>query len=198
MATKTHSQGKPKQSYGEQVISGLRLAGWVCLAILTFCLVVGGAAIAFSVVPGSKFYGWGALAIGGAIVVYTTEAWARNFSGVLMLGAGMAILSFSTGALVSDPSIHIPRWTALAAALAYVLDAILFVQFKKRRLTAVDRVALPLFMALLTWSMLTSAFLEPLSMSVGVLAIAWAVDRMDRHHTARHRSADRFPEPHLK
>lgn len=171
------SGGGSERPYRDQVVSGLRLAGWVCLGILTCGLLVGGAGIAFSEIPGSKVSGYVYLSVGAAILFSTMQAWARRFSGVLLLGAFAALLQVLTGKELNNSSIHVSRWISLLGAALMLSSSALFLEFKKRRLSLVDRVALILWVALVIWGVYSTAFQIPLTLSVVVLVLAHLTHR---------------------
>lgn len=171
------SRGRSERPYRDQVLSGLRLAGWVCLGILTCGLLVGGAGIAFSEIPGSKAIGYACLAAGAAILVSTMQLWARRFSGFLLMGALAALIQLLTGKQLNNSSIQVPRWISLLGAALMLSSSALFLELKKRRLSLVDRVALILWAALVIWGVYSTAFLIPLTLSVVVLVLAHLTHR---------------------
>ena len=173
------SRGRSERPYRDQVLSGLRLAGWVCLGILTCGLLVGGAGIAFSEIPGSKAIGYACLAAGAAILISTMRLWARSggFSGFFLMGALAALVQFLTGKQFGNLSIQVPRWISILLVVLMLFTRALFVEFKKRRLSLVDRVALTLWAGLWIWSVYSKAALILLTISVVVLVLAHLTHR---------------------
>lgn len=180
------SRGGSKRPYRDQVVSGLRLAGWVCLGLLTCGLLAKGAGIAFSEIPGSKATGYAYLAAGAAILISTMRLWARSggFSGFFLMGAFAGLVQFLTGKQFGNSSIQVPRWISLLLVMLMLITRALFVEFKKRRLSLVDRVALTLWAALWISSIYSKAPLILLTMGVVVLALARLT-----HHAKRRRRA---------
>ena len=169
-----------KRSLREQVISGLRLAGWTVLGIITCILLVGGAAAAFSVMPNHRVLGGAALTVAASVLVYTVQRWAKLLPGLLLLATFNALVMAKTGTLITNHSVHIPRQVALGSALLLATSCVLSLQFYGRRLGLVDRIALLSYVACTVWGMLSKFLLAPLILGVLILILAWANDRIRR------------------
>ncbi|SRR5581483_3700910 len=76
-----------KPSVGDQVVSGLRLAGLVVLACVTGTLFVWGALVVSHEVAGSVVMGWAALAVALVILLLNLNGWARMLPAFLALAA---------------------------------------------------------------------------------------------------------------
>lgn len=158
--------------------NALRIVGGVLLSVLTFGLLIGGAGILSSVIPGSKVVGAACLGIATVVLVFTVERWAKMLPGLLFLATINALLMAASGHLLNNPSVPVAPQKALTAAALTALSCVLSLHFHDMRLGTMHRAALLFFVACLVWGMLSSFHILPLVLGTAGLGSAWAYDRV--------------------
>jgi hypothetical protein len=134
-------------SIPSQVKNGFRLAGWVLLGIAWLGLVFAGLGIAFTPGPRSPLLGWGILAISGLVLIFTMDKWVRLLPGLLAYGACSGIFILADGHALNHPEVPVPRFEAVILILFFVTAAAVSFSFSKHKLSAIDRIALFIFVA---------------------------------------------------
>ena len=108
--------------------------------------------------------------------------WAKHFAGWVGYSLLNGLLMVSTGHLVNNPSILVPRWWSISATALMFTSALVSVRFVKNYiLNAVDKAALMIWLLAFTFAVdveSTHAFYhEPLglgAMFIGTLALVAA------------------------
>ena len=170
-----------KRPWRKQVVSGLRLVALAIAGFLVFGLLLWGAGVAYSKLPGPKGPAWVALVVAGGIVVQTAQRWAKVLPGLLILAAFNALISAGTGHLINNTKVPFPREVALAATLLFATSSVLSAQFYDRRLSLVDRTVLVAYVAFVVWGWLTNRFLTSLTLGVVAFSVAWLNHRYRQH-----------------
>ncbi len=191
--------GKPTSHGGKQrkqhVVHGFQLGGGIVLGIILMGSLVECSQVAFGIVEPGRLSRTAALFIGIAsllLIFSMIRHWAKHFAGwvgySVLNGLGMA----STGHLLSNPSILVPRWWSISATALMFTSALVSVRFVKNyTLNTVDKTALITWLLAFTFAVdvgSTHAFYrEPLglgAMFVGTLALVAA---LLYHHATHHR-----------
>jgi len=197
--------GKPTSHEGKQrkqhVIHGFELGGGIVLGIILMASMVGCSQIAFGVVESGRIARTTALFITLAsllLIFSMIKHWAKHFAGWVGYSVLNGLRMASTGHLLSNPSILVPRWWSISATLLMLKSAVVSVRFVKNyTLNAVDKAALMAWLLGFTVAVdfgSTHAFYrEPLglvAMLVGTLALVAAslYHRATHHHRALGRS----------
>jgi len=146
--------GKPRSAAPKkrqrQVVSGFAIAGGILLgALLVGCLVfcIG---IAFFGVESSRISSKPlAIVLAAAsfcVIAFFIQRWAKYFAGWTALSVLNALLMASSGHLVNNPSVPMPRSAALIMAGLIVISLIASLRFRKGyKLNAVDKASLLLW-----------------------------------------------------
>jgi integrase len=118
--------------------------------------------------------------------------WAKHFAGWVGYSVLNGLLMVSTGHLVNNPSVLVPRWWSISATVLMFTSALVSIRFVKNyTLNAVDKAALMTWLLAFTFAVVvesTHAFYhEPLglgAMFVGTLALVAALlyRRATHHH----------------
>jgi hypothetical protein len=106
----TNQRGKARK---QQLVSGFQLAGGVLLGFALMTAVVGSSAVAFGGLHPSRLPR--AMALGIALVSLAAifsmiQRWAKYFAGWIGYSVLNGLLMLSSGHLVNNPSIAVPRW----------------------------------------------------------------------------------------
>ncbi|MGH9396344.1 MAG: hypothetical protein ACRD18_05780 [Terriglobia bacterium] len=173
-----------------QVKSGFRQAGLWLLGGAWLFLVFAGLGIAFSPGPYSPILGWVFLVIAGAVLVVTMDRWVKVFPALLILATINSTACIFTGHLTGNPSAPISPTQALIAALLLAGSTILSLRLKSHKLRLLDRLSAFVFVFCVFWQAVDErvALVAPVIAFVALL-LAWACDRIERHHGPKRRSA---------
>jgi hypothetical protein len=167
-----------KPSVGNQVLSGLRLAGLVVLACVTGTLFVWGALVVSHEVAGSVLMGWAALAVALVILLLNLNGWARMLPGFLALAALNALLMAASGHMLNKPSVQVSRGMALGSAIALAIAAVISAQFHGKRLSLLDRVVLVAYVGFILLGLVSQWILVSFILGALVLAVPWLDHRL--------------------
>lgn len=193
--------GKPSSPDGKQrkqhVIHGFELGGGIVLGIVLMGSLVVCSRIAFGIVESGRLSRIAALLIALAslgLILSMISHWAKHFAGWVGYSVLNGLRMVSTGHLVNNPSILVPRWWSISATVLMFTGALVSVRFVKNyTLNVVDKTALMTWLLAFIFAVdieSTHAFYhEPLglgAMFVGTLALfaAWLYHRATRHHHA--------------
>ena len=170
-----------KNSHVSEVKAGFRTAGSWILGFLWLFIAFAGLSIAFTPNPYPPFVGWILLAIATGLLFATTEAWVKVFPGLLAYGVIGGITMLVSGHAVNHPDIAVSRPEAFFVITILLLSTLLSLTFTRRKLRAMDRVALVFFVVCSFWQVLARS-IEHLLLISGLiaLAIAWAYDHARR------------------
>lgn len=194
--------GKPSTHDGKQrkqhVVNGFQLGGGIVLGIILMGSLVGCSQIAFGIVESARLsrIAAGCIALASLVLIFSViRHWAKYFPGWVGYSVWNGLLMVSTGHLVNNPDILVPRWLSIPATVSMFAGAVVSVRFAKDyALNAVDKAALTTWLLAFIFAVdveSTRAFYrEPLSLSailVGTLALfaAWGyhrATRATRHH----------------
>lgn len=170
-------------SVGDQMVSGLRLAGLVVLACVTGTLFVWGALVVSHEAAGSILMGWAALAVALVILVLNLNRWARMLPGFLALAALNALLMAASGHMLNKPSVQVSRGMALGTAIALAVAAVISAQFHGKRLSRLDRVVLVVYVGFILLGLLSQWVLVSFSLGTLILAVPWLDSRLRGSHS---------------
>ena len=165
--------------------------------------VVGSSAVAFGSLHPSrlpKAMALGIALVSLAVIFSMIQRWAKYFAGWIGYSVLNGLLMLSSGHLVNNPSIAVPRWWSLSAIGMALLSSVSCLRFNgKYRLTALDKSALMIWLLAFTFAMNLDpagfSHAEQVAMAVmwvGCLAlvIAWYVHRRAPHKRRRLATTD--------
>jgi hypothetical protein len=144
--------GKPSSHNGrkrkQQVVNGFRLAGGILLGLVLMGLLVGlsevafGTATATNSVPKRVLAAIVALSALSAIALMV-QRWAKYFAGWVGYSVLNGLLMVSSGHLVNNAAILVPRWWSISCTILMFTSALVSLRFtKKYKLNLVDKAAL--------------------------------------------------------
>lgn len=168
------------EAVGQQVKSGFRTAGAWLLGFALLCLVFGGIIIGFSPSEYPPIFGWVLLAAAAAILVLTADFWVKAFPGIMAVATINSLLTLSSGHATGNPSVLIPRTTAILATLLLAAGTALSMTFR-RKVSAPDRAALLALAVSIGWGAVdVRHWLPALAVGTCCLLLAWVYDRSRR------------------
>ncbi|MCI0717748.1 MAG: hypothetical protein L0338_01965 [Acidobacteria bacterium] len=185
-----------------QVRNGVRLAGLGLFSLLVAGIFTVGILYTFFPVGRSRALGGAFLAVSIPIMVMSMERWIRPFSGVLILAVLNGLIMLSTGKLLHDSGVSVPRLNMVVLILFSVCSVVLLQTFWDRKLAVIDRIVVMAYiidLALLLGYSSTRIMpsgtvgrlrlLEFIGMALGLgcLLAGWANNRF----TSRRRRADK-------
>lgn len=141
------AESKKRHRY---VINGFAIAGGILLwALLVGCLVIG-IGIAFFGIESSRVTSKTmALVLASAsfaVIALFVQRWAKYFAGWMAWSVFNALVMASSGHMLNNPSVPVPRSVALTMAALMLITVVASVRFGKRyKLNAVDKIALLLW-----------------------------------------------------
>jgi hypothetical protein len=116
--------GKPSSHDGKQrkqhVIHGFELGGGIVLGTILMGSLVGCSQIAFGIVESGRLSRIAALFIALAslgLILSMIRHWAKHFAGWVGYGVLNGLGMASTGHLVNNPSILVPRWWSISGTV---------------------------------------------------------------------------------
>ena len=191
--------GKPTSHGGKQrkqhVIHGFQLGGGIVLGIILMGSLVACSKIALGIVESGRLSRTAALfiALASLLLIFSMiRYWAKHFAGWVGYSVLNGLRMASTGHLVNNPSILVPRWWSISATILMFTSALVSVRFVKNyTLNAADKAALITWLLAFTFAVdveSTHAFYHgPLglgAMFVGTLALVAALlyHRSTHHH----------------
>jgi hypothetical protein len=191
--------GKPTSHDGKQrkqhIIHGFQLGGGIVLGIILMGSLVAFSQVAFGIVESGTLSKTTALfiALASLLLIFSMiRYWAKHFAGWVGYSVLNGLLMVSTGHLVNNPSILVPRWWSISATVLMFTSALVSVRFvKSYALSTVDKAALMTWLLAFTFAVdveSTHAFYhEPLglgAMFAGTLALVAALlyHRATHHH----------------
>jgi hypothetical protein len=165
------------ETVGHQVKGGFRTAGAWLLGFAWLFLVFAGMAIAFSPSKYPPTFGWLLLVAAAAILVLTAERWIKAFPGIMAVATINSLLTISSGHATGNPSVLIPRTTAILATLLLAAGTTLSLTFR-RKVSVLDRIALLALAVSIGWGAIdVHHWLPALGMGTLCLFLAWLYDR---------------------
>jgi hypothetical protein len=193
--------GNPSSHHGKQrkqhVINGFQLGGGIVLGIILMGSLVGCSQIAFGIVESGRLSRITALfiALASLVLIFSMiRYWAKHFAGWVGYSVLNGLRMASTGHLVNNASILVPRWWSISATVLMFTGALFSVRFVKHyTLNLADKAALMVWLLAFVFAVdveSTYAFYhEPLAlgaMFAGTLALvaAWLHHRAAHHNRA--------------
>ena len=175
--------GKPRSSKSKerhrQVVSGFAIAGGVLLgAFLVACLVFGIGVAFFGlessrIIP-SKTVAFLIAAASFGLIALLVQRWAKYFAGWMAFSVGNALRMASSGHMINNPSVPVPRTVALTMAALMLITVGASLRFKKEyTLTPVDKAALLLWVLAFAIGATTERYMLG-SVSVGCAGLVLA------------------------
>jgi hypothetical protein len=191
--------GKPTSHDGKQrkqhVIHGFQLGGGIVLGIILMGSLVAFSQIAFGIVESGRLSRAVALfiALASLLLIFSMiRHWAKHFAGWVGYSVLNGLRMASTGHLVNNASILVPRWWSISATVLMFTSAFVSVRFVKNyTLNAIDKAALMTWLLAFTFAVdvesTPALYHEPLglgAMFVGTLALVAALlyHRATHHH----------------
>jgi hypothetical protein len=168
------------ETVGQQVKGGFRTAGAWLLGFAWLFLVFAGMAIGFSPSKYPPAVGWLMLAAAATILVLTVDGWVRAFPGIMAVATINSLLTISSGHATGNPSVLIPRTTAILATLLLAVGTALSMTFR-RKVSVPDRSALLALAVSIGWGAVdVRHWLPALAVGTCCLFLAWVYDRTRR------------------
>jgi len=195
--------GKPHTCEGKKrkhhIVHGFQVGGGIVLGIILMGSVLGGSQIALGVVPGSTLSRWeGLLAalLAFVLVCLLIRWWAKYFAGWIGYTVWNGLIMISTGHLLNNPSITVPRWWSVSTTALVFVSALVCVRFANTNvLSLIDKASLIFWLVMFTAAIdidsTHAAYRRQLgtaAMVLGCLALvlAWFYGRsVGRHHRRR-------------
>jgi len=191
----THTGKKRKQ----HVVNGFRVGGGILLGFALMTILIGSSQIAFGIVHSTKLSRFFAflLWLGSlALILSMIQLWAKYFAGWIGYSVLNGLFMMSSGHLVNNPAVLVPRWWSTSATTIAFASVLVCLRLNNTYLLkATDRAALMTWLLIFTFAVdiesSHSIYREELGMAamfVGCLAfvLAWWYDREAQHH--RHRT----------
>jgi hypothetical protein len=166
-----------------QIVSGLRLGGFLAVFLLAGMLVGDGLRRIGFLDPARHYQiDWvGFLEIGIAVplLVGTAHVWVQLVAGAVLLGIFKSVLVIASGYDVFPSYAHFGRSDSVILALYLFASLLLLVRFARNQPTVLDRIALTIFLLCL-WPASDSIFSLWQGGGLLGLVIAWLVFRLGR------------------
>ncbi|MGH9740227.1 MAG: hypothetical protein ACRD4X_16825 [Candidatus Acidiferrales bacterium] len=181
----------------KQIKSGLRLGVGIGLFLIGGMLLSAGmGSVVWSATPPHYVVwpepmGWTELALAAAALLSSAGVWWQLFAGYMLIGSVKSVIVLITGTDLFAPHGLFPRPEAAALGFFGVASILLMWRFTKNRPTVVDRIALTAYLFCFAWRADAVKFSDfDLGLLVGLdcLLLAWAYDRIQRHHRPNHAS----------
>ena len=190
--------GRPSSAKGRkrqrEIANGFTLAGGIVLGIVLGASLVGGIGTAFFGLHSqisSKPIAFIVAAAAFYFIAFFVQRWAKYFAGWMAWSVLNALMMASSGHLVNNPSVLVPRSVALTMAGLMVVTALASVRFGKgRKLNIVDKTALLLWvLAFAVGANTVQYMLLAVSLGCAGLIVASLYDRRSRREavTGSHR-----------
>jgi hypothetical protein len=199
--------GKPSSHEGkkrnQQVVHGFQLGGGVLLGMALMAALLTCSQIAFGIIDSPKLSKLSASMIALAslgLIFSMIRMWARHFAGWIGYSIWNGLLMLTSGHLLNNPAILVPRWWSASMIVLAFVTALVSMRFADGyELKWFDKAALMVWVVAFTLTAVvpnTHVFYQQvlglLAMSVGCMALvaAWWFDRttsQHRSHRARRR-----------
>jgi hypothetical protein len=124
---------------------GFKRAGAWLLGFFWLGVVFAGMAIAFSPSSYPPALGWILLTGAAVFLILTTAVWVKIFPGLMAYGVFGSLLEISSGHALGHPEVRVTPATGTMLLLFFGISTALSLTFRRRFITALDRVALFLF-----------------------------------------------------
>lgn len=166
------------ETVGQQVKGGFRTAGAWLLGFAWLSLVFAGLGIGFSQTDHPRALGWFFLAVAAAVLVATANRWIRAFPGIMGVAAFNSLITIFSGHATGNPSVLVPRSTAILMTLLLVAGTALSRTFRTKRVSAPDRAAVLALAVSIGWAAVDVRHgLVALGAGTCCLFLAWLYDR---------------------
>jgi hypothetical protein len=185
---------RPKsRTWQAQVVSGLRISGWILVAFLTVSALLVGAKIVFS--DSSKVEvsnlrlaqvaGWIAFFVGATVVGLTVRWWAKWLPSLLLIATLNSALMVWTGHMLNEPDRPVSRPEMLVATILMAACTMVSAHFYDRKLDYLDRIVLLSFVACFVWGSVSGWTFPPLIVGLLLLVLGWARNRIQEQRHVR-------------
>ncbi len=176
-----------------QVINGLRLSAKIVIAVMTLAFLIGGLTLLRFPVRGDPAFfasrhpfviGSVLVIIAAGIIIPTVRHWVEALPGVLGYSVLGGLIAIGTGHL-SNSHVQISNMDAATLTVALIGGTVLSLDFGKRNLSVLDRIALVAFvfcMAVATITKPPEMFIA-FALALSFLLLAWSVNRIQRHRS---------------
>jgi len=112
------------------------------------------------------------------VFVLTIDDWIKAFPGVMAVATVNSLITISSGHATGNPSVLIPRSTAILATLLLAGGTALSVTFRTKRVSVPDRIALLALAVSIGWGAVdVRHWLPALAGGTCCLFLAWVYDR---------------------
>jgi hypothetical protein len=122
--------------------------------------------------------GWLFLLVAAAVLVATADRWVKAFPGIMVVATVNGLITISSGHATGNPSVLVPRLTAILLTLLLAGGTALSLTFRSKRLSVPDRLALLALAVSIGWGAIDVRHgVIALALVTGSLLLAWAYDR---------------------
>ena len=190
--------GKPSRHAGKKrkqnVVNGFQLGGGIVLGIILMGSLVACSQTALGIGQSTRLSRVAAffIAVASLVLIFSMiHHWAKHFAGWVGYSAWNGLFMVSSGHLVNNPSILVPRWWSVSATVLIFTSGLVCLRFaKKYVLNAADKAALMTWLLAVTFGIdvesTHAVYREQFAlgaMLVGSLAlvVAWWYHRATRH-----------------
>jgi hypothetical protein len=167
----THAAKERRQ----HIVNGFAIGGGILLGMILMGSVVFCSQITFGIVQSTRISKDAALfvAIVSIILIFSMiEHWAKRFAGWIGYSVLNGLMMVSSGHLVNNPNIHVPRWWSISAtALAFVTALVCLRFAKAHRLNAADKAALMCWVLAFTFAVDVDSTRLPYHQQLGLIAM---------------------------
>ncbi len=135
-------------------------------------------AIGFSPSNYPRPLGWLFLLVAAAVLMAMADRWVKAFPGIMVVATVNGLITISSGHATGNPSVLVPRSTAILLTLLLAGGTALSLTFRSNRLTVPDRLALLALAVSIVWGAIDVRHgVIALALGTGCLLLAWAYDR---------------------
>jgi hypothetical protein len=175
-----HGQGSPANL--QEMIRALRFAGKFLLAVLG---IIAALRLIWASFAFSRWTGFLVLAVLAMVLYATAPRWVRWLPGLLLFGVFNSLLGLITHHAPTNPRIAVPSGVAGLLVVFYAVGCIVSYYYDATHLSAVDRLALLVYLFCMIWpafgandlATVTPVIAWSISIGVAALMASFAVHR---------------------
>jgi|SRR5579864_2868620 len=194
--------GKPSTHEGKKrkqhIVNGFQLGGGIVLGTILMGSFVACSQIALGIVQSSRLSRVAVFVVAltsFALIFSLIKLWAKHFAGWVGYSVLNGLLMISSGHLVNNPSVLVPRWWSISVTVLAFVSALVCVRFTKTNLlNRVDQAALMFWVLAFTLAVDVESTHAAYRQQFGLaamffgclgLVMAWFYGRTLRNHKRR-------------
>jgi hypothetical protein len=159
----------------EEVTSGFQLGGGIVIGFVLMTALVGSSSVALGITHSPRISRTAAIVITFVSIVLIAsmiQRWAKYFVGWIGYSVLNGLLMISSGHLVNNPSIPVPRWYSVSATALLLASALSCLRFTKDyKLNALDKSAVMAWVLAFTTAICAGSGSSPYRQAVGLATI---------------------------